>query len=67
MTAQFKEIGEKYGPFDLAFIKIAAFNENWPDIHLTPEQAVEAAKMLRGKTAGPDPLGDLRSRPPQLA
>jgi len=28
MTAQFREIGEKYGPFDLAFIKIAAYNEN---------------------------------------
>jgi L-ascorbate metabolism protein UlaG (beta-lactamase superfamily) len=53
MTAQFKEIGEKYGPFDLAFIKIAAFNENWPDIHLTPEQTVEAAKILGGKTLCP--------------
>ena len=53
MTAQFKEIGKKYGPFDLAFIKIAAYNENWPDIHLTPEQTVAAAKMLRGKTLVP--------------
>ncbi len=53
MTAQFREIGEKYGPFDLAFIKIAAYNENWPDIHLTPEQAIEAAKMLGGKTLVP--------------
>ncbi len=53
MTAQFKEIGEKFGPFDLAFIKIAAYNENWPDIHLTPEQAVEAARMLGGKTLVP--------------
>jgi L-ascorbate metabolism protein UlaG (beta-lactamase superfamily) len=53
MTAQFKEIGEKYGPFDIAFIKIAAFNKNWPDIHLTPEQAVEAAKILRGATVCP--------------
>lgn len=53
MTAQFREIGEKYGPFDLAFIKIAAYNENWPDIHMNPEQTVEAVAMLRGKTLVP--------------
>ena len=53
MTAQFKEIGKKYGPFDLAFIKMAAYNENWPDIHLNPEQAVEAHRDLGGKTLVP--------------
>ena len=53
MTEQFKEIGEKYGPFDIAFIKIAAYNENWPDIHLTPEKAVAAAAMLKGKIMVP--------------
>jgi len=53
MTEQFKEIGAKYGPFDLAFIKIAAYNENWPDIHVTPEQAIEAAKLLQGRTVVP--------------
>jgi L-ascorbate metabolism protein UlaG (beta-lactamase superfamily) len=53
MTSQFKEIGKKYGPFDLAFIKMAAYNENWPDIHLNPEQAVEAYHDLGGKTLVP--------------
>ena len=53
MTAQFKEIGAKYGPFDIAFIKMAAYNENWPDIHLNPEQAVEAHRDLGGKTLVP--------------
>ncbi len=53
MTTQFREIGTKYGPFDVAFIKIAAYNENWPDIHLTPEQAVEAVKTLGGKSLVP--------------
>jgi len=53
MTAQFKEIGKKYGPFDIAFIKMAAYNENWPDIHLNPEQAVEAHRDLGGKTLIP--------------
>jgi L-ascorbate metabolism protein UlaG (beta-lactamase superfamily) len=53
MTAQFREIGKKYGPFDLAFIKTAAYNENWPDIHLNPEQAVAACRDLGGNALVP--------------
>ncbi len=53
MTSQFREIGTKYGPFDLAFIKIAAYHENWPDIHLNPEQAVEALGDLQGRLMVP--------------
>lgn len=53
MTARFREIGEQYGPFDLAFIKIGAYDENWPDVHLDPEQAVEAAAMLRAAVLVP--------------
>lgn len=44
----FADIGTKHGPFDLTLIKIGAYGEGWPDIHLTPEQAVEAHGMLRG-------------------
>jgi L-ascorbate metabolism protein UlaG (beta-lactamase superfamily) len=53
MTAQFREIGKKYGPFDVAFMKIAAYNENWPDIHLNPEQAAEAGQDLGAQTLVP--------------
>jgi L-ascorbate metabolism protein UlaG (beta-lactamase superfamily) len=53
MTAQFREIGIKYGPFDVAFIKMAAYHENWPDIHLNPEQAIEAFGNLLGKIMVP--------------
>lgn len=42
------DIGAQHGPFDLTLIKIGAYGETWPDIHLTPEQAVEAHKSLRG-------------------
>jgi len=45
----FAEIGSRHGPFDLTFIKIGAYGETWPDIHLTPEQAVDAHAKLRGK------------------
>ncbi len=52
-TTRFRQIGEKYGPFDVTFVKMAAYNENWPDIHLNPEQAVEAHRDLRGKAMVP--------------
>jgi L-ascorbate metabolism protein UlaG (beta-lactamase superfamily) len=42
------DIGAKHGPFDLTLIKIGAYGDDWPDIHLTPEQAVDAHKRLRG-------------------
>lgn len=45
----FKDIGDKYGPFDLSIVQVGAYDEHWHDIHLFPEEAVEAQKMLRGK------------------
>lgn len=46
--AGFADIGAAHGPFDLTLIKIGAYGETWPDIHLTPEQAVDAHVKLRG-------------------
>ena len=51
--AGFAAIGLAHGPFDLALIKIGAYDEMWPDIHLTPEQAVDANSKIRGKTLLP--------------
>ena len=42
------EIGEKYGPFDICLMKIGAYGDNWPDLHLTPEQSVRVHQMLKG-------------------
>ena len=42
----YQSIGRKYGPFDLAFIEIDAWNEGWPGIHLFPHQAVQAAQDI---------------------
>jgi L-ascorbate metabolism protein UlaG (beta-lactamase superfamily) len=53
MTPQFSEIGEKYGPFDITFIKIGAYDERWPDMHLNPEEAVQAHIMLKGNNLVP--------------
>ncbi|WP_373056726.1 MBL fold metallo-hydrolase [Zunongwangia sp. H14] len=50
---QFKEIGEKFGPFDLAFMECGQYNENWPQIHIFPEQIIPAAQELKAKMVWP--------------
>ncbi len=44
----FEEIGEKYGPFDAAMMEVGAYNQAWADVHLGPEQAVDAHIEVRG-------------------
>lgn len=38
----FKEIGDKYGPFDITLIEGGQYDKRWPDIHMKPEQSVQA-------------------------
>ncbi len=47
----FKEIGQRYGPFDLTIIKVGAYgpSKGWLDVHMTPEQAVDAHGLLGGR------------------
>lgn len=45
----FKAIGERYGPFDLTLVETGAYNEDWPDIHMPPEQSLQAHIDLRGR------------------
>jgi L-ascorbate metabolism protein UlaG (beta-lactamase superfamily) len=47
------EIGHQHGPFDLTLIKIGAYGPTWPDIHLTPEEAVRVHTMLQGRVLLP--------------
>jgi L-ascorbate metabolism protein UlaG (beta-lactamase superfamily) len=42
------EIGERLGPFDLTMIEIGAYDAMWADVHLGPEQAVRAHRLVRG-------------------
>jgi L-ascorbate metabolism protein UlaG (beta-lactamase superfamily) len=49
----FKTIGDRYGPFDLAILECGQYNENWPYIHMMPEQTVQAAKDLKATTLMP--------------
>ena len=41
-----EEIGTRYGPFDLALVKIGASDPTWIQIHMDPEQAVQASRDL---------------------
>ncbi|MPR35215.1 MBL fold metallo-hydrolase [Salmonirosea aquatica] len=45
----FKEIGDQYGPFDLAILECGQYNDNWRYIHMMPEQTAQAAVDLRAK------------------
>ncbi|HEY9139032.1 MAG TPA: MBL fold metallo-hydrolase [Terriglobus sp.] len=49
----YHEIGETYGPFDLATLEIGAFDELWNHIHLGPDNAMKAAADLRTKVLMP--------------
>jgi L-ascorbate metabolism protein UlaG (beta-lactamase superfamily) len=41
-------IGAAHGPFDAALVQIGAYDSRWPDIHMTPEDAVAAHVDVRG-------------------
>lgn len=49
----FKEIGERYGPFDVTMIENGAYNSAWRDIHMMPEDSIQAHLDLRGKAMLP--------------
>ena len=44
----FESIGRALGPFDATLIEIGAYNRLWADLHLGPEQAVEAFRQVGG-------------------
>ena len=49
----FKQIGARYGPFDFVMLECGQYNELWKDIHMMPEQTVQAAIDLNGKLMMP--------------
>jgi L-ascorbate metabolism protein UlaG (beta-lactamase superfamily) len=46
LTTEYGHIGERLGPFDLVMIEVGAFHPSWGDIHLGPENALEAHRLL---------------------
>jgi L-ascorbate metabolism protein UlaG (beta-lactamase superfamily) len=48
LTTQYAEVAKRLGPFDLVMLEIGAFHPAWGDIHLGPENAVKALRLLGG-------------------
>ena len=49
----FKEIGDKYGPFDITFIENGQYNKRFEYVHMFPEQTIQAFKDVKGKILVP--------------
>ncbi len=45
----FLEIGNRYGPFDLAILENGQYDRNWKYIHMTPEETVQAGVDLQAR------------------
>lgn len=47
--ADFKAIGERHGPFDVALIENGAYDRMWPEVHMQPEQTLQACLDVRAR------------------
>ncbi|HDR6312462.1 TPA: MBL fold metallo-hydrolase [Bacillus cereus] len=45
----FKEIGDKYGPFDLTLMECGQYDSRWSAIHMLPEETVQAHIDVKGE------------------
>lgn len=50
---EFKKVGEKLGPFDLAFVENGQYNQDWASIHMMPEQSALVASELNAAAIVP--------------
>lgn len=53
----FKEIGGRFGGFDFVALDSGQYNDDWPYVHMTPEEASQAAQDLNAKTLMPAHAG----------
>ena len=44
----YKDIGRKYGPFDVVFMENGQYNESWRAVHNLPDEAITAFKDVGG-------------------
>ena len=49
----FNEVGKRLGPFDFAFMECGQYDEQWHQIHMFPEESVQAARDAGVKLAMP--------------
>lgn len=53
----FREIGKRFGGFDLVALDMGQYDKRWAYIHMFPEQAAQAAEDLQGKALLPAHVG----------
>ena len=53
----FKTLGDMFGGIDLALLDGGQYNERWRAVHMTPEEAVQAAEDVRAKALIPAHVG----------
>ena len=53
----FQEIGNRLGPFDIAFLEDGQYNKIWYMSHLFPEEVIQAHQDLRAKQLQPIHFG----------
>lgn len=51
--SHFKEIGNKFGPFDLAILENGQYNKKWKFSHMFPEQVLQASRDLQARKLMP--------------
>ena len=45
----YKEIGKRYGPFDIAFLETGQYNKQWIEVHMLPNEGAQAFHDLRAQ------------------
>jgi L-ascorbate metabolism protein UlaG (beta-lactamase superfamily) len=48
LTPEYRAVRERLGPFDLVMLEVGAFHPAWGDMHLGPENALQALEWLGG-------------------
>ncbi len=48
LTKEYEDIARRLGPFDLVMLEVGAFHPAWGHIHLGPDNALKALKLLGG-------------------
>lgn len=56
----FREIGEMYGPFDLTLMECGQYDRRWSNIHMMPEETVQAHLDVKGGVLLPIHWGAFR-------
>lgn len=59
----FEEIGKRYGSFDIALMECGQYNKLWADVHMIPEQSIQAAIDINAKMILPMHWGSFSLAP----